>query len=49
MSYVTEAGQSTVRFSLIDFDLAWQNLAETDRQIPEQISDEGVQSSDMKL
>ena len=49
MTYETEAGQSTVRFSLIDFDLARQDLAETDRQILEQISDEGVQPSDMKL
>lgn len=49
MSYETEAGQSTVRFSLIDFDLARQDLEETDRQILEQISDEGVQPSDMKL
>ncbi|MFV0409041.1 MAG: hypothetical protein ACK5LJ_04875, partial [Paracoccus sp. (in: a-proteobacteria)] len=48
MTYETEAGQSTVRFSLIDFDLARQDLAETDRQILEQISDEGVQPSDMK-
>ena len=49
MSYETEAGQSTVRFSLVDFDLARQDLAETDRQILEQISDEGVRASDMKL
>ena len=49
MSHETKAGQSTVRFSLIDFDLARQDLEETDRQILEQISDEGVQPSDMKL
>lgn len=49
MTYETEAGQSTVLFSLIDFDLARQDLAETDRQILEQISDEGVQPFDMKL
>lgn len=48
-SYETEAGQSTIRFSLVDFELARQDLEETDRQILEQISGENIEPSDMKL
>ncbi|RJE85039.1 hypothetical protein [Paracoccus onubensis] len=48
-SYETEAGQSTIRFSLVDFELARQDLEETDRQILEQISGENVEPSDMNL
>lgn len=48
-SYETEAGQSTLRFSLVDFELARQDIEETDRQILEQISGDNVEPSDMKL
>ena len=48
-SYETEAGQSTIRFSLVDFELARQDLEETDRQILDQISGDNIEPSDMKL
>ncbi|RNF34040.1 hypothetical protein [Paracoccus methylarcula] len=47
--YETEAGQSTIRFSLVDYELAREDLEETDRQILEQISGDSIEPSDMKL
>ena len=49
VTYRGEPGSTLIGFSLVDYELGRQHMAELDRQIVEALSDEEVEASDLDL